>query len=132
DPRILVTGEPDVADLAGLARVEERAVRAFLVENAVRILVAQNLVMLNEIDMVGLQALQRFVELLGGGRLRSTVDLGHEKRLLPVSVAERLAHARLARALVVVPAVVEKIDPAIDRLPNDLDRELLGDVFQTE
>ena len=39
--------------------------RAFLVEDAVRILVADDLVMLDQIDAVGLQAAERFVELTG-------------------------------------------------------------------
>ena len=45
--------------------------------------------------------------------------------LLPIAVAQRLAHAHFAFAAVVIPAVVQKIDPVIDRRANDLDAFLL-------
>ncbi len=61
DVRILVTGEADVAQLAGLARLHERRVRAVVVEHAVRVLVAKYLVMLHQVDAVGLEAPQRLV-----------------------------------------------------------------------
>ena len=55
DVRILVTGEADVAQLARLARLHERRVRAVFVEDAVRVVVAKDLVMLHEVDAVGLR-----------------------------------------------------------------------------
>ena len=41
--------------LPALTRVDERRVGTFLVEDAVRIVEADDLVMLHEIDMIGLQ-----------------------------------------------------------------------------
>jgi hypothetical protein len=55
DPRILVAGEPDVPKLAGLARVHERRVGALFVENPMRILEAQDFVVLDEVDAIDLQ-----------------------------------------------------------------------------
>jgi hypothetical protein len=43
DARVLVSGEADVAQLAGALRVSERGVRAFLVGDAVRIIVGEAL-----------------------------------------------------------------------------------------
>ena len=66
DARVLVAGEADVAELARLPRLEERRVGAVVVEDAVRILVADDLVVLDQVDAVGLQAAQGLVELPGG------------------------------------------------------------------
>ena len=62
-----------------------------------------------------LQARSDCVDLLGGGLLRAAVDLRHQEDLLPVAVAQRLAHAHLALAVVVVPAVVQERDAVVDR-----------------
>ena len=55
DVRILVPGEADVAELARLPRLEQRSVGALLVEDPVGILEADDLVMLHEIDAIGLE-----------------------------------------------------------------------------
>jgi hypothetical protein len=55
DPRVLVTGEADIAQLAGLTRLDERGVGAFVVEDPVGILVAEDLMVLDQVDPVGLQ-----------------------------------------------------------------------------
>ena len=64
--------------------------RAVLVEDAVRILVAQDLVMLHEIDAVGLQPPQRLVELPRGFLPRAAVDLRHQEDAIAIAVAQRL------------------------------------------
>src|SRR4029453_2702850 len=56
-----------------------------------------------------------------GGFARAAVDLGHQQDLRAVPVAQRLAHAQLAAAVVIVPAVVHERDAVIDRLANDAD-----------
>src|ERR1700758_3229638 len=71
--------------------------------------------------MIGLQPLQRFIELGCCSRLSATVDLGHQKSLLPITIAQSLAHANLALASVVVPAVIQKIDSFIESCANNLD-----------
>ena len=69
--RILVTGEADEAKLPLLPRIEQCGVRAFLVEHPVGILEADDLVMLHQIDVIGLQALERFIQLPRGLPLAS-------------------------------------------------------------
>jgi hypothetical protein len=54
------------------------------------------------------------LNLSGGGVLVSAIDLCHQEHLLPVTIAERLAHPNLADAAVVIPAVIHEGDTAID------------------
>ena len=75
--------------------------------------------------MIGLQPLERLLNLPGGGLFGPAVDLGHEEDLLAVAVAQGLAHADFAVAVVVVPAVVQKVDAAVDRGADDADALLL-------
>ena len=63
------------------------AARAFLVEHAVRILEAVHLVMLHEVDSIGSEPAQRFVELPRGLTLRTAIDLGHEEHARSITVA---------------------------------------------
>src|SRR2546425_4719370 len=132
DVGILVSREADRPDLPRSLRVDERTVGAFLVEDAMWIVVPQDLMMLHEIYAIGLQPLERLIELPRRFCVGSPVDLGHEKDLLPVAVPERLSHAGLARAIVVVPAVVEEVDATIDRRSNDPQTQRLVDPFQSE
>src|SRR5256885_1688747 len=88
--------------------------------------------MLNQIDAVGLQPLQRRVDLLRRFLERPAIDLRHEKDLLAQAAAERLPHANFAGAFVVIPAVVEKVDAAIDGSPNDPDAERLIDMLERQ
>jgi len=64
DHRIFVTGESDVADLSCLLCIHYSFMRASLGEVSVRIFEPDVLVVLNQIDVVGLQALKRFIDLL--------------------------------------------------------------------
>src|SRR5687768_1980073 len=120
DQRIFMPGEADVADLAGLPRVEYCVLSAILGENAVGILQANDLMMLKQIDMVGLEPLKGFLDLLGGLFLCTAINLGHEKDLLPISVLERLAHADLANPVMVIPTVVHEGDALINCAPDDV------------
>ncbi len=53
-----MAGETDEAELAGIARFDQRGVGALFVEDAMRIFEAKYLVMLNQIDVIDLHALQ--------------------------------------------------------------------------
>src|ERR1700686_3890418 len=68
DFRALVTGESDIAYLAGLSRLEHRFNRAARSENQLGVGVANDFAKLNQIDSIGLQPAERVVQLLGGGR----------------------------------------------------------------
>src|SRR5712664_1035319 len=125
DSGTLVAGEADVADLARALRRYHRFQRAVRPKHALRIRHADYFMELHEVDAVGLEPAQRFLDLLGGALPAAAVDLGHEKRLVAVAVAQRLSHAELARATVVVPAVVEEVDAVIEGGADDADRLLL-------
>ena len=86
DLRALVAGEADVADLAGLLRLLEDIDDVAGTEGLLRIARADDFVDLHEVDVVGLQAMKRIVELLLGGGGGAAVDLGHEEGLLPIAV----------------------------------------------
>jgi predicted metalloprotease len=68
--RVLETGEADVPELPRLARLHQRGVGALVVEDPVRVLVADDLVVLDEVDPIRPEAPQRLVELPRGLRLR--------------------------------------------------------------
>jgi hypothetical protein len=76
---------------------------------------------LQKINYVRLQAAQRLLDLSGGGVLIPAIDLRHQEDLLPVTIAERLAHPDLTDTVVVVPAVIHESDAAIDRGPKQAD-----------
>src|SRR5437660_3328981 len=75
DLGILVSREADIPDLARSLRVDERTIGAFLVEDPMWIVVAQDLMMLYEIDAIGPQPRERLVELPHRFCIRSPVDL---------------------------------------------------------
>ena len=79
---------------------------------------------------------QRLLDLLGGGLFRAAIDLGHQKGFLAIPVAQSLAHAHFALAVVVVPAVVEEVDAVVERGADDADALLLvllhADVISAE
>src|SRR3989449_2261624 len=125
DGGALVTGEADVADLTRALRRHHGLQRAIRAEHTLRIRHPDHLVELHEVDAVGLQPAERLVDLLRRGVLVATIDLGHEKHLVAIAVAQRLSHAELARPTVVVPAVVEEVDSVVDGRANDADGFLL-------
>jgi hypothetical protein len=53
------------------------------------------------------------------GGLCPAVELGHQEDALAVSVAQRVAHAPLALAVVIVPAVVEERDAPVNGASDD-------------
>src|SRR5213594_3218908 len=111
--RTFVACETDKADLPCLLCLKNGFHRSAFGKNAVRVGVANDFVELQKIDPVGLKAAQRIVDLTCRGGFGAPIDLGHEKRFLPIAVAQRVAHADLTLAAIVVPTVVEEIDPFI-------------------
>ena len=118
--------EADVADLPGLPCGDERLDRAPRREDALGVGFADDLVDLHEIDPVGLEALERLVDLPRRGLALAAVDLRHEEDAVAVAVAERPPHPPLALAVVVVPAVVEERDAAVHGGADDPDALLVG------
>jgi hypothetical protein len=94
-------------------------------KDAVRIGEANDFVKLQEINVIGLQPAQRILELLLGRFSISAIDLGHEKYFLPIAIPQRFAHADLAHAVVIIPAVIHEVDPLVDHGPDEADTLLL-------
>ena len=111
--------------LPGLLRFQHRLQGAALGEEAIGVLHADVLVELDQVDVIGLQPLERFVDLLGRRLLRAAVELGHEEDLLPIAVAKGLAHADFALALVVVPGVIQEGDAPVHAGADQPDALLL-------
>src|SRR6266481_2599757 len=111
--------EADVADLASLLCGQHRLDCPAGSKDAIRIFKTNNLVKLHQVHVVGLQTKQRLVNLFGRGLLRPSVDFGHQEGLLSVAVTESFAHANLAAAVVIIPAVVHEGDATVDSRTND-------------
>src|SRR6266404_5072922 len=82
DTRIFMTGESDIPQLAGLARFDERGVGSVFSKDAMWIFKANNLVVLDQIDVIDSQAFERFVQLLRRFLLGAAINLSHHKCLL--------------------------------------------------
>ena len=63
--RILMTCKSDVANFPSVARFNQSGIGAFFVKDAVRIFLSENFMMLDEVDTIDAEALQRLVELAG-------------------------------------------------------------------
>src|SRR5438132_7291599 len=114
DVRTLVAGESDVSNLASLLGLQGSFHAAAGAKDAVRISHANHFMKLPEVEVIGLQPLQRFIELLGGRLFGLAVNLGHKECFLPISVAQRLSHANLALTFVVIPTVIEEVDAVVE------------------
>ena len=115
---ILVAGEADEAHLALLASPAASASAAPSGrEDQVRIVVVDHFVDLPHVEMIGLQAAQRLLQLLHGHIFAAAVraDLGHQDGAVALAL-QRLAQPLLALAVVVIPGVVEEVDAGVDGL----------------
>src|ERR1019366_381954 len=110
----LVTGKADKTNLAFLFGFEHGLHGSAFSKNAIGIGIANHFMELEQVNSIRLQPPQRFIELCYGGSFGSAIDLGHQKGLLAITIAQRLAHANFALSAVVVPAVVEKIDAFVN------------------
>jgi hypothetical protein len=77
---------------------------------------------LPEVEVVGLQAPERLLELADRGLAIAAVraDLGHQEDLV-AAAAERFAHEGLAASLVVLPRVVHERDAGVHGLLHEAD-----------
>src|SRR6266700_681001 len=119
DIQTLVAREADEADLARLLRLQDGLHPSAFRKNTIRVGVANHFVELEKIDPVSLKAAQRLIDLTRSGGFGAPVDLGHEKGFLAITVTQRVAHADFTLAVIVVPAVVEKIDSLIEARADD-------------
>ena len=114
------SGKADVADFSSLSCGDSGFESAARGKDAVGIFHPDDLVKLDEVDSIGLEAAKRFFELLVICLFRSAIHFGHEKNLVSVAIAERLPHADFADAAVIVPAVIHEGDAAVDGLTNEV------------
>lgn len=123
DGGVFVAGEADEAAFAGLLRFLQGFDGAAFGEGLVGVFEADAFVELPEVEVVGLEAAQGFIELFERGFFRATVDFGHEENLVAVAIAQRFAHAGFADAVavVVIPAVVHEGEAAVDGGAHDAD-----------
>jgi hypothetical protein len=111
---ILVTCEADVANFARLPCFLNSFDGPTGSEDSIWIVEANNLMELQEINHIRLQAPQRLLNLSGSGVLIPAIDLCRQENLLSITIAECLAHPVLADTSVVIPAVIHQSDTAID------------------
>ncbi len=121
DGGVFVAGESDVANLAGLLRGDGGFDGAAWGEDAVGVFEADDLVELDEVDHVGLEAAEGLLKLFVVFVSGAAIHFGHEEDLLAIAVAKSLSHADFGDAVVVVPAVVEEGDAAVDAGVDELD-----------
>jgi hypothetical protein len=130
--RILVSGESDEAQLARGARFEEGGIGSLGIENPMGIIEANDLMMLDEVEAIDLEPLERFFDLARGFFLCASVDFRHQENFFSVTVAERFAHAFLAFAIVIIPGVIHEIDSTIDRSADNAGGKVLFYLRQGE
>jgi hypothetical protein len=116
---VFMSRKTNESQLAGLFGFEESFDCTVGRKNPVRVFESNDFVELHQVDVVGLEASQRLVDLFGRFLLRSAVHLGHKKRAVAIAVFERLAHADFTLSLVIIPTVVEKSDAAVNRSSYD-------------
>ena len=91
--RVLVTREADVLRLARFASLRQSLHGTAGGEEPVRVVKANRLVKLQQIDVIGLKPSQRFIDLFRGLFLRPPVELRHDEGFLTIAVLERLSRA---------------------------------------
>ena len=127
DVRIFVAGESDVADFAGFLCGECRFHGAAVGEDAVGIVEANDFVVLDEINVIGLQAFEAGFDLAFGSLFGAAIDFRHQKNFLAIAVFQSFAHEDFALAFVVVPTVVHEGDAAIDGGADELNALVVGE-----
>jgi hypothetical protein len=121
-----VTGEADKLGFARALGFDEGFHGSIFGENAIGIIKPDDFVNLQKVEMISLQALQRFFDLFGSRALGAAIDFGHEKDLLSIAITQSFAHTFLAGSIVVIPAVIHEIDAGIDGVADNPDALIGG------
>jgi hypothetical protein len=61
--RVFMAREPDIPNLAGITCAHECGICSLIIKDAMRIFIPEDFMMLDEIDAVDLQTLERFIQL---------------------------------------------------------------------
>src|SRR5271157_190148 len=122
----LVPSKADIAQLSSRAGFYHNFHCTARRKNAFSVVHTDKLVKLQQVEVIGLQSLERLVQLLGGRLAVAAINLRHEGGFLPITVPQRLTHALFAYTAVVVPTVVKEVHATIERGTHDADGLLLG------
>src|SRR6185312_206788 len=123
--RTLVSGETNIANLSCFFRFDGGFHAAPGGEDSLGIVHTDHFVKLQQVDMISLKPAKRFVDLICGGLGIAAVDLRHQESLLPIAIAESLAHADLAFSAVVIPAIIEEVDAFVESRSDNADALVL-------
>ena len=129
---IFVPGKSQESHLAFLLGLEQSLSRSVGPNEQFRIVVPANAMHLPQIQMIGLQPIQRLLEHPRRDHRLAAVgaDLGHQKHFVPAAF-QPFSHPVFGLPAVVFPAVVKERYPAIDRFLHDADRRpLVGGIAQ--
>src|SRR5262245_53966681 len=120
--RIFVAGKADVADFARFLRFESRFQPSFF-DNPVGIAIVDHLMKLPQIDAVGTKAPQALLEILFRAFVIALAVFRHEKNLIaPSAGGKSLTHPLFRTAVMVVPGVIEEVNPLVDGRMHNLNR----------
>src|SRR5665811_2196876 len=125
--RIFVTGESDVANLARFLGLQNGFHGSALRKYAIRIIEANDFMMLYQIDMVCLEAFQTCFDLPPSNLFSAAINFCHQKYLLTISVFQGLTHPHFTLAFVVVPTVIHERNAAINGGAHQADALVVGE-----
>src|SRR5579862_1746603 len=121
-----MSGESDEANLAVFFSLGQRLGCSIRADKKFGIVVEAHAVDLPKIEMIGLQAAQRFFQHFESKRSVAPMraGLGHQKNFVAASF-QSCTHPEFGLAAPVLPAIVEKSDTAVDGLVDHFDCGLL-------
>ena len=128
DVGALVAGEADKANLALFPGLLQHLDDVTRLKSLLRVSHANHFMNLDQVDMVRLEPGQGLLQLLLSRGAGASVELCHQESFVAIAVGEGFPHALLAGAVVVVPAVIEKINAPIQGGADDAKGLLFGDV----
>src|ERR1700676_611839 len=119
--RIFMPCEPEKPHFALPLGFEQGLRRSIWSKYQVRIVLVDDLVYLPHVEMISLQASQRFFKLAHGDILVASMrtDLRHHDGAVPPAL-ECATQPLLAQALMIFPGIVEEVHAGIQRLIYDL------------
>jgi hypothetical protein len=124
--RVVVAGKPHEADLAVFLSLLQRLSCSVSADEKFGIIVKDHAMDLQQIEMISLQTPQRLFKHREGQAGIAPVWAGLCQEKYPVANAfEPSSHPDFCLSPAVLPAVVEKCNPSIDRLAHNSNRSLL-------
>lgn len=126
DGGVVVAGEADVADFALFFGLDEGFEGAIGAEDLIGFVVAGDLMDLPEVDVIGVEAFELFLESGHGFGFGVFLEFGHQDDLLAFGAGEGFAEDAVAFAFVVVVGGVEEVDAEIAGAGDDAETFLFA------